>query len=253
MKMNNLSTILGGLGLGAALMYLLDPDRGNRRRAYVRDKAVCFANSKKDVLNVMTRDFVNRAQGFKHEVTHMLHHDEASDQVIRERVRSAMGRYTSHPSAISVSCRNGEITLRGPVLAHEVQSLVRRVRGVRGVQRVHNELEVHQSAEGVPALQGNGHEAAENHRLNPGTCLAVSALGAGLALYGVSRRDSIGGMVSMLGLGMIMKGFSDAENRFEPSAHGYRESNEPIHNDGDARGMDQPRQKDVLTDVASLP
>jgi hypothetical protein len=33
-------SLLGGVGLGASLMYLLDPDGGRRRRALARDKAV---------------------------------------------------------------------------------------------------------------------------------------------------------------------------------------------------------------------
>lgn len=33
-------SLLGGVGLGASLMYLLDPDGGRRRRAMARDKAV---------------------------------------------------------------------------------------------------------------------------------------------------------------------------------------------------------------------
>jgi hypothetical protein len=32
--------ILIGLGLGAGLMYVLDPDRGKRRRAQSRDKVI---------------------------------------------------------------------------------------------------------------------------------------------------------------------------------------------------------------------
>jgi hypothetical protein len=33
-------SLLGGAGLGASLMYLLDPDGGRRRRAVARDKAI---------------------------------------------------------------------------------------------------------------------------------------------------------------------------------------------------------------------
>ena len=36
--MNNKTAIVGAVGIGAALMYFLDPDRGKRRRALVRDK-----------------------------------------------------------------------------------------------------------------------------------------------------------------------------------------------------------------------
>lgn len=37
--MSKLFFLAGGLWLGAGLMYLLDPDRGQRRRTAIRDKA----------------------------------------------------------------------------------------------------------------------------------------------------------------------------------------------------------------------
>src|SRR5947209_8543715 len=38
--MNRGITLIGGLGLGAGLMYLLDPERGRRRRTLLRDRLV---------------------------------------------------------------------------------------------------------------------------------------------------------------------------------------------------------------------
>ncbi len=37
-------TLLGGVGLGAGLMYLLDPSGGGQRRALVRNKSVDMGN-----------------------------------------------------------------------------------------------------------------------------------------------------------------------------------------------------------------
>jgi osmotically-inducible protein OsmY len=71
-------------------------------------------------------------------------------------VRAAFGRVASHPSSILVSTCDGEVTLSGPVLASEVKDVIETVRGVRGVGRVVNELEVHDTAEGIPGLQGAG-------------------------------------------------------------------------------------------------
>lgn len=38
--MNNQGQLLMGMVLGAGIMYLLDPDRGKRRRSLVRDQMV---------------------------------------------------------------------------------------------------------------------------------------------------------------------------------------------------------------------
>ncbi len=54
---------LAGVGTGAALMYFLDPDRGARRRALVRDKAVALGNDARRTLNTASQDLSNRAYG----------------------------------------------------------------------------------------------------------------------------------------------------------------------------------------------
>jgi len=59
--------ILGGVGLGAALMYLFDPSGGGRRRALIRDKAVGLSNDASDALGSKGRDLRNRAKGVLHE------------------------------------------------------------------------------------------------------------------------------------------------------------------------------------------
>ena len=70
--MKSIIAILGGLGAGAALMYLFDPNGGNRRRALIRDKAVGLSNDVRQTVSSRTRDLGNRAKGFVHEAKAML-------------------------------------------------------------------------------------------------------------------------------------------------------------------------------------
>ena len=55
--------LLGGVALGAGLMYLLDPDGGRRRRALVRDQAVHLGHETQDMVEGKAKDLSNRAQG----------------------------------------------------------------------------------------------------------------------------------------------------------------------------------------------
>jgi len=61
--MNNKTAIVGAVGLGAALMYFFDPDRGKRRRALVRDKVESAGNKASEYAEKMGRDVRNRAYG----------------------------------------------------------------------------------------------------------------------------------------------------------------------------------------------
>lgn len=147
--------LLGGLGLGAALMYVLDPERGKRRRALVRDKAVSASKKAGGSLGARSRDWKNRAKGVAAEVRSLAHKNEVSDPVLEERVRSEIGRVVSTPGAIDVASTAGVVTLSGAVAASEVDDLISAVRGVAGVEGVENRLEMHTNADDVLALQGD--------------------------------------------------------------------------------------------------
>ena len=146
--------LFGGLGLGAALMYVLDPERGRRRRALARDKAVRATRKAGDSIGAHSRDWKNRAKGIAAEVSSLTRSEAASDPVLEERVRAEIGRAVSTPGAIEVASIGGVVTLSGAVLANEVDELISAVRGVRGVEDVQNRLEMHATADDVPALQG---------------------------------------------------------------------------------------------------
>lgn len=65
---------IGGIAAGALAMYVFDPDRGRRRRALARDKAIHAAHVAGDRLGSRTRDLSNRAKGFVAETRSSLRH-----------------------------------------------------------------------------------------------------------------------------------------------------------------------------------
>jgi uncharacterized membrane protein len=57
-------------GLGAGLMYLLDPREGRRRRAMLRDQVRRLGRVERDLLGKASRDLSNRAHGLAERVRH---------------------------------------------------------------------------------------------------------------------------------------------------------------------------------------
>ena len=153
-------TLLYGIGIGAGLMYILDPDRGARRRALIRDKIVSASNSTQCYLGKMSRDLGNRAQGLVAETKNMFRHEEVTDEVLVARVRAELGRHPVHQRAIEIEATQGRVILRGPALRSEVDELLKSVETVRGVKGVENQLEVYGQAEGISSLQGKARGAA---------------------------------------------------------------------------------------------
>lgn len=148
----NAMTLLAGIGIGAALMYFLDPVGGGRRRALVRDQAAGALNTAERELKGRTADLRNRARGAAAELRSM-GDDQPSDEQLVARVRAELGHNVEHARAIDVVAEQGMVTLRGPVLSSELDDVLSTARKVRGVERVDNQLDVHATPGGVPGLQ----------------------------------------------------------------------------------------------------
>src|SRR5438093_8646363 len=174
--------MLMGIGIGAALMFIADPRSGRRRRALARDQFVRASRKTRDALDATARDIANRTTGIVAAAGDRLGEEGVDDRRLIERVRAKLGRACSHPHAIDVEVVEGTVTLRGPILTNEVDSLLATIQGVRGVRSVMNELEAHDSPEGVPALQGTGSAAAPSldflqSKWAPATQALVTAAG----------------------------------------------------------------------------
>jgi osmotically-inducible protein OsmY len=135
-------TLLAGIGIGAVLMYLLDPERGGRRRAMMRDQVVSLLKTSGRDMRDRAVDVRNRIGGKVVEARNAHQADEPSDQQLEARVRSQLGHHVEHVRPIEVSVDAGCVTLRGPVLVTELDEVISTVRSVRGVHDVVNQLDV---------------------------------------------------------------------------------------------------------------
>jgi uncharacterized membrane protein len=213
--MDNKLKVVGGVGLGAGLLLLLDPAVGRRRLRRVRDRMASLASTSEEALEKGSRDLRNRARGTWAQARARMSEDgPVPDGVLEARVRSKLGHYASHPSAIEVRAERGRVVLTGPILADEADDVLAVVSSVRGVEAVDNRLEVHNEPGDVPGLQGESERTRERFELlqdhwSPAARLLVGAAGGGLALYGATRRDRLGAALGSLGLGLLVRGLTD--------------------------------------------
>lgn len=208
--------LLGGLVLGAGLMYLLDPDKGGRRRAMFGDQALHLIARIRDAAATTGRDLSNRSRGIVAEGRSRLRSETVSDTVLEARVRSELGRLVTHPGAIQVVADVGQVTLRGPVLADEVETLFSGVRSVRGVNEVISRINVHEVAANVPGLQGQNPRPEPRFELlqknwTPAARLLTGTLGGALALRGMRGSGRLDAGLALAGLALLSRAATNLE------------------------------------------
>src|SRR6476620_4753381 len=101
--MQGQSKLLTGVIVGAGAMYLLDPDRGARRRSLLRDRGAHLGHKLGDGLAATARDVRNRSAGAAAELRSRFRDEQVDDAILHDRVRSAIGRVAAHPGAITVT------------------------------------------------------------------------------------------------------------------------------------------------------
>ena len=254
--MNTRTGLIGGLGLGAGVMYLLDPERGRRRRAMLRDGVVARAIDSERFVEKSGRDMGNRARGFAAKTRNRVFPaGPIEDDVLVERVRSKMGRYVSHPGAIEVFASDGCVALFGPVLADEADGLIRAVESVRGVREVEDRLEVHSDAGSVPGLQGGSYRAGETPEFlqrhwSPAARIAAGGIGGTLLLLGLRRRGRLGIAASAFGTGLMARSIANRSGRQRTgldAGHAVDHS-DTVELDGTGNGREAVTLEDLAED-----
>ena len=89
--MKGILALLTGLGAGAAIMYLFDPEGGNRRRALIRDKAVKLNRQTRAAFEGGAQDLSNRAKGVVHQLKSSLSPSESESTASRDQMNWSDG------------------------------------------------------------------------------------------------------------------------------------------------------------------
>jgi hypothetical protein len=216
---NQLSlSALGTAGLGAGLMFLLDPDMGTRRRAILRDKAVSFTRLAAWAADKTYRDLKNRIYGTVASTRSRFTDTGVSDDVLVERVRSQLGRAVSHPHAIQVIAKDGEVTLSGEILSEDVAELIRMASAVHGVKHVDNRLTIYRRPGEISSLQGGHTRRGSRYTLlqshwPPAVRLIVAGWGAIVAGIGLRQRGITGWVGSAIGTGLVVAAVTNQSPR----------------------------------------
>jgi uncharacterized membrane protein len=221
--------VVASAALGAAAMYVLDPNKGKRRRAILRDKTRSSLTNISHLAQVSARDISHRVQGFRATARRLFMGSGATDDlVLIERVRAKMGRVVSHPHAIQIGAHDGRITLSGPIVGGEAAPLLDAVRSVWGVSGIDDHLVVYDRPESIPALQGGGRRNAvrsESMQEEWTPALRVAAVlgGGALAICAMRQRGLTRLALAMMAVGLTTRGAANMPlKRVAGLTHGRR-------------------------------
>jgi hypothetical protein len=137
---NSRLALLAGIGIGAAVMYLLDPDRGTRRRHVLADKARRGLRLTGRELHDAAENAKNHTRGKVIELTHRFEDEQVDDARLIERVRAELGHHVERARAIEVTAEDGRVTLTGALPFDQIERAERTVTSVRGVRAIDNRL-----------------------------------------------------------------------------------------------------------------
>lgn len=141
------SAVVGAAALGAALMFLLDPQAGPTRRSILKNHARRAARDVRGYLQRFTGRFRPDAPGGG-PATELSGDQAAADEALAARIRSEILLSFPHPQDIYVSCAAGEVTLHGSLPEADQMALIARIRQIPGITAIHNNLRVAEGTRG---------------------------------------------------------------------------------------------------------
>jgi osmotically-inducible protein OsmY len=157
--MKTLFRLAAVFAAGAAAMYFLDPVRGRRRRALVRDRGEAVRHDLESFARARSKRAADHLRGAIARTRAAAASEPVDDERLHDRIRAKLGHLIEHPSAVEVAVQDGRVVLSGRVDAEEIDDLLDAVRSMLGVAGVENRLrlDIRESEAEVPSTQEARH------------------------------------------------------------------------------------------------
>lgn len=213
-----LKTLLTSIGLGAGLMYFMDPQYGEQRRELVRNRANRFVRDIDNSIDIARQDARNRARGVLYEMSARLSEEGIPDWILEERVRSNLGRTTGYTRGVDIRAENGRVFLTGSALREDQEAIVKAAIRTRGVHGVENQLRTVDRQQDITGFESEPSTQQTNplelrHTWSPATRLLSSVGGSLLTLYGLTRKGVAKPVLSTAGLVLTARGMTNFDTR----------------------------------------
>ncbi len=220
-----------GAGVGAGLMYLLDPQGGHGRRAVARDKSVSALKKGGEVAAKTSRQLGDKTKDLVSEAGSKLRKSDLVDNGadLLKKVRRSVRRAVSHPLAIDTILEEGKVHLHGLVLASEVARLLAAIESIPGVLEIENRLEIHESPKDLAAFRKGA-----RRWVGPAARVLTGTTGSALAFAALKRKDGLGVALGAVGLGLLAHGIANPDvkglaGRVRASRNGHSGLKETAH------------------------
>jgi hypothetical protein len=190
-------------------MYYLDPQRGRRRRAHLRNQASYSVSQANRAALGATLSALKGLSATCIDSLSKLRHRWVSDETLEQRVRSQLEQHVSHPSSIRIVAKSGRVTLSGRILRDEIDQFVSAVQSIHGVQSVENALDAFDRAARESQSRGSssedGPDGANRRRWSPAARIVAGAAGAALMANCLSRRSPLAILLGSCGFGLCTR------------------------------------------------
>lgn len=181
--------LLGGVLLGAAAAYFLDPQSGADRRRQAGESLGEVTRAAEEgvarILGVSHPAETTAEPPVEQDPLKLFLEGRVDDRRLVERVQAALRHLSRHPEAIQVTARDGVVSLEGEVLETEVTDVLFGVRRVPGLSRLESRMRA------VPSIGGEEQTLVQVD-VSPAGAAAARALAGITAVATLHRRNLLG-------------------------------------------------------------